>query len=252
MNPDRSPQRAAAAALRFELDLGHGLVDPFEVAGRLGLELVRFPVADGSIEGMYRPDGDGYIFVNSEAAFVRQRFTAAHEIGHHRLHGDQAFIESSLDEPDDWEANRFAEAFLVDPVGLGQRLAGMAHEVPRMVATTCDGYWVSQSAAGIILRHFGLISQRELDGFLAENWTYASLLREYGLVPRGEAPRGAIELPAEFQDRVLHLVRIGQLGVERAASMLGRDPAEFTGMVEGAEPDPLGPALLRDLPDPGD
>jgi Zn-dependent peptidase ImmA (M78 family) len=248
VSTDRYPQRAAAAALRFELDLGHGLVDPFDVATHLGIEVVRFPVADGSIEGMYRPDGGGYIFVNSQASFVRQRFTAAHEIGHHRLHGDQAFIESSLDEPDDWEANCFAEAFLVDPVGLGRLLADAEHEVSRMVAITCDAFWVSQSAAGIILRHFGLITQPELDGFLAQNWTYAILLREYGLKPRREQDRGITELPPQFRDRVLGLVRAGQLGVERAASMLRVDASDLHGVVEVGDADPLGRALLTDFP----
>lgn len=252
MSTDRYPQRAAAAALRFELDLGHGLVHPFEVAARLGIEVVRFPVDDGSIEGMYRPDGAGYIFVNSQAAFVRQRFTAAHEIGHHRLHGDQAFIESSLDEPDDWEANCFAEAFLVDPVGLGRLLADAEREVPRMAAITCDAYWVSQPAAGIILRHLGLISQPELDSFLAQNWTYASLLREYGLKPRGEQDRGITELPPQFRDRVLGLVRAGQLAVERAASMLGVDASDLQGIVEAGDADPLGRALLTDFPNSRD
>ncbi len=249
MSTDRYPQRAAAAALRFELDLGHGLVDPFEVADRLGIEVVRFPVGDGSIEGMYRPDGGGYIFVNSQASFVRQRFTAAHEIGHHRLHGDQAFIESSLDEPDDWEANCFAEAFLVDPVGLGRQLGEVEHDVSRMVAVTCEAYWVSQSAAGIILRHFGLIAQPELDGFLERNWTYASLLREYGLKPRGEPDRGITQLPPQFRERALRLVEAGQLAAERAASMLGVESAELNGLVAVEEADPLGSALLADFPD---
>jgi len=191
---------------------------------------------------MYRPDGGGYIFVNSQAAFVRQRFTAAHEIGHHRLHGDQAFIESSLDEPDDWEANCFAEAFLVDPIGVGRLLADAEREVPRMVAITCDAYWVSQSAAAIILRHFGLISQPELDGFLAQNWTYASLLREYGLKRRGEPRRGETELPPHFRERTLRLVEAGQLAAERAASMLGVESADLDGLVAVGEADPLHPS----------
>jgi Zn-dependent peptidase ImmA (M78 family) len=250
---DRSWPRAAAAALRFELDLGHGLVDPFEVAARLGIELVRFPVPDGSIEGMYRPDGSGYVFVNSGAAFVRQRFTAAHELGHHRLHGDQTLIESSLDEPDDWEANCFAEAFLVDPAGLSQKLTGRregaTRDVSAMAAIVCDTYWVSQSAAGIILRHFDLISQAELDSYQARSWTYASLLREYGLTPRPEPERGITQLPGQFRERVFRLVSGGQLAPERAASMLGCAPGELERLVAGGEPDPLGASLLDDLPD---
>jgi Zn-dependent peptidase ImmA (M78 family) len=250
---DRSLPRAAAAALRFELDLGHGLVDPFEVAARLGIELVRFPVPDGLIEGMYRPDGGGYVFVNSGAAFVRQRFTAAHELGHHRLHGDQTLIESSFDEPDDWEANCFAEAFLVDPVGLGRMLAEGSEDVRKdvsaMAAIVCDSYWVSQSAAGIILRHFDFISQAELDSYLARNWTYATLLREHGFTPRPEPERGITEIPSQVRDRVLGLVSAGQLAPERAASMLGRAPEELEGLVQGGEPDPLGASLLENLPD---
>lgn len=234
--------------MRHELDLGHAFVDPFHVADRLGIEVVRFPVEDGSVEGMYRPDEGGYIFVNSQASFVRQRFTAAHELGHHRLHGDRAFVEATLEEPDDWEAHCFAEAFLIDPVGVRQLLADSGHDVPRMVALACEAYWVSPSAAGITLRHLDLIGQAELDRFLGESWSYPSLLRKHGREVRPEPAVGITEFPPQFRERVLRLVKTGQLAVERAAPMLGLSLAALAGDSEIAEPDPLGRGLLDDFP----
>ncbi|HEX7612406.1 MAG TPA: ImmA/IrrE family metallo-endopeptidase, partial [Candidatus Limnocylindrales bacterium] len=189
------------------------------------------------------------IFVNSQAQFVRQRFTAAHELGHHRLHGDRAFVESTLEEPDDWEANCFAEAFLVDPVGVRELLANEEHDVPRMVATTCEAYWVSPSAAGIILRHFDLIEQPELDRLLGELWSYSTLLRKHGLAPRPEPRPGANDLPRQFRERVLRLVKTGQLAIERAAPMLGLDAAALSSESEIVEPDPLGPGVLAHFPE---
>jgi Zn-dependent peptidase ImmA (M78 family) len=248
VEPELSPQQHAAEAIRHELDLGHGLVDPFIVADQLGIEVVRFPVVDGSLEGMYRPtELGGYIFVNSQAVSVRQRFTAAHELGHHRLHGTTTFVESVIDAPDDWEANRFAEAFLVDPTGVRRLLAGLEHDVVSMIARTCDEYWVSPSAAGIALKRFGLISEPELASFLAEGWTYASILSANGLRPRPDAEPGATALPGQFRDRVLRLVELGQLSPERGGAMLEVEVESLPPVAPS--PDPLGPALLDDLPE---
>jgi Zn-dependent peptidase ImmA (M78 family) len=248
VEPELSPQQHAAEAIRHELDLGHGLVDPFVVADQLGIELVRFPVVDGSLEGMYRPtELGGYIFVNSQAVYVRQRFTAAHELGHHRLHGTTTFVESTIDAPDDWEANRFAEAFLVDPTGVRRLLAGVEHDVASMVARTCDEYWVSPSASGIALKRFGVISEPELASFLAEGWSYASILTANGLRPRPDPEPGATALPGQFRDRVLRLVELGQLSPERGGAMLEVEVESLPSRTPS--PDPLSLALLADLPD---
>lgn len=248
MEPDLAPQQHAAEALRHELDLGHGLVDPFVVADRLGIELVRFPVADGSIEGMYRPTAlGGYIFVNSQAVYVRQRFTAAHELGHHRLHGTTTFVESTLDAPDDWEANRFAEAFLVDPTGVRHLLADVEHNVLSMVAKTCDEYWVSPSAAGIALKRFGVIAESELAGFLAEGWSYASILSRHNLRQRPDPDPAPSPLPVRFRERVVRLVEQGQVSPERAAGMLGVGVEALP--TAAPQSNPLSRALLDDLPD---
>jgi Zn-dependent peptidase ImmA (M78 family) len=248
VEPELSQEQHAAEALRHELDLGHELVDPFVAADRLGIELIRFPVVDGSLEGMYRPtELGGYIFVNSAAIYVRQRFTAAHELGHHRLHGTTTFIESTLDTPDDWEANRFAEAFLVDPTGVRRLLADIERDVSSMVAKTCEAYWVSPSAAAIALKRFKVISEPELTQFLGEGWSYAAILTANGLRPRPDPDPAAAASPAQFRDRVLRLVELGQLSPERGGAML---EVEVESLPPAApSPDPLDPALLDDLPE---
>ncbi len=72
-------------------------VDVREAAARLGLAIYQMPLGSGvsGVSGVllrepsYGTPSGFAVLVNSGEAYVRQRFTAAHEIGHYVLHRDR-------------------------------------------------------------------------------------------------------------------------------------------------------------------
>lgn len=69
-------------------------VDVNAIAKDLGLEIFESDLGQGISGALvrdptYETQSGFVIFVNSEEAYVRQRFTAAHEIGHFVLHRDK-------------------------------------------------------------------------------------------------------------------------------------------------------------------
>jgi hypothetical protein len=112
---------AIRAALRTRRMAGYTHEEPicvYECAHRLGVE-VRF-VAGPSLEGMYASSGSGTIILSSLRPAARQRFTCAHELGHHFLgHGskwDEFLGDSALEgpeSPEEWAADRFASHLLM-------------------------------------------------------------------------------------------------------------------------------------------
>jgi Zn-dependent peptidase ImmA (M78 family) len=101
-------------------------VDPFEIAGRLGLMVSRQPL-EPDISGMLAktPSRDPEVFINSRDSLNRQRFSCAHEIGHYskrttgRDDDEWGYIDrrgpaaSQGTEPDEIFANQFAAALLM-------------------------------------------------------------------------------------------------------------------------------------------
>lgn len=120
---NRGTKRAREA--RAALGLGDGplrcVVDAVESAGGVGVLSLELP---SGVAGAYNPAGP-WLFVNQRDAVVRQRFTVAHEFGHHRLgHHDLKIIDSPEDlagarrDPREVEANAFAAEFLAPLTGV--------------------------------------------------------------------------------------------------------------------------------------
>ncbi|MFV2063921.1 MAG: ImmA/IrrE family metallo-endopeptidase [Chloroflexota bacterium] len=186
-----STPRDAAAAIRHRLRLGSGYVDVFEVLRLLGIELYQAPFPQDSLEGAHLVrDGVAFIFVNTSRSLTRQRFTAAHELGHHVLEkaGDgSAVYESDVTKPgrDPLEQNafRFARFFLIDPDGVGVLVGGIRDPM-QQVAATASHYVVSPEAAAVHLADLGIVSisaKRELSKALAaRELTPSGLLSRYG------------------------------------------------------------------------
>lgn len=93
-------------------------VDPMQIARSMGITVTAKPFLDHS--GHYqRNNGSPVILYNSSEPTVRQRFTVAHEIGHH-VNGDtdaprdtSAQFSSASWDPIEVAANRFAAALLM-------------------------------------------------------------------------------------------------------------------------------------------
>lgn len=111
-------QRAAVLAAELHADLEINLsqqVNVFDAVDRMGLVLAFAPI--GRVSGMYLPGGlSTGILINSEHPRTRQRFTAAHELGHHAfghsIEIDREHIESTKTNVNRWtDDEKEAEAF---------------------------------------------------------------------------------------------------------------------------------------------
>jgi Zn-dependent peptidase ImmA (M78 family) len=101
-------------------------VDPYSIARSLGIDVLAAPLTD-DVSGMLvkQAGRDPQIYVSSDDADVRQRFTCAHEIGHYLLRSsgdaddDFGYVDlrgptaSRSSEPHEIFANQFAAALLM-------------------------------------------------------------------------------------------------------------------------------------------
>ena len=159
---------ARRAREELGLDLLGPLEDVLESAQRIGPRVAVLDL-DDDIAGAYivRPRGE-IIFVNRIHAVQRQRFTLAHELGHHRLHHP-----ADLDRPQDLadfshdtievQANWFASEFLI-PFAAAKHWAAEnldgAPTLEDVVRFSCE-YGVSAKAACIRLQNAGCIPDAE-------------------------------------------------------------------------------------------
>lgn len=102
-------------------------VEVRDVANRLGLAVYQMPLASGVSgvllrEPSYKTPSGFAILVNGAEPYVRQRFTAAHEIGHYVLHRDQIgnrvednylLRAEGMSDAIEVEANKFAADMLM-------------------------------------------------------------------------------------------------------------------------------------------
>jgi Zn-dependent peptidase ImmA (M78 family) len=107
-------RQAARAAMKMRSELGYQSdsgICPFDIAEQLGLS-VRL-IGANSLEGLYFPPNQ--IVVGALRPPARQRFTCAHELGHHRFgHGDCiASADDGENTTNEYLANRFASALLM-------------------------------------------------------------------------------------------------------------------------------------------
>lgn len=141
-----------AARLRRELGLAEDEpADPFQAIRELGLWLL-FNELDGLLGAMSR-EGVGGILINPLRPLGMQRYTAAHELGHWRMHPDQQATWDTDDEVMksglriEREAQAFAAAFLMP-----RRLLNAAL---RREGITSGG-WVRPDQAYAISRDIGV------------------------------------------------------------------------------------------------
>lgn len=135
-------------------------VNPFAIAKMMGIEVMESdPLSAESGHYCYR-DGAPLITYNPADAAVRQRFTLAHEIGHH-IHGDidaprdtsEQFNSKSRD-PREVAANRFAAALLM-PAALVKYLVREKRITD--LASLAKSFGVSTAAMEFRLKAIGLI-----------------------------------------------------------------------------------------------
>lgn len=130
-------------------------VDPFEIARQVGLSLLT--TFDAS--GWYKPN-QGVIYYNPSEPYVRQRFTVAHELGHHFLnHGERprdgvAQFNMYNFDPVEAQANRFAAELLM-PAATVEFFA--RSNATNSVAYMAKQFYVSEVAMTNRLKNLGYL-----------------------------------------------------------------------------------------------
>lgn len=135
-------------------------VNPVSIARAMGIEVKAAPIFQAeSGHYMYR-NGAPLITYNPIEAPVRQRFTVAHEIGHH-VHGDvdaprdtSSQFSARTRDPKEVAANRFAAALLM-PAALVKHLVleKRVTDLAKLAAT----FGVSTAAMEFRLKAIGLL-----------------------------------------------------------------------------------------------
>lgn len=238
-----------AHALRQELGLGYGRVDPVPVLRSMGVEVQRFPFPEGAdFDGAYEYlEGVSFVLINTTRWPLRQRFTAAHELGHHvfdcptdgkpfKVEDDD--VDRVSDNPRHRDVNTFAGAFLIDPFGV-KELSSQGFGGHELIAQVIARFEVSVQAAALELKALGYISQPVCDEAFGSTDT-ANFARTHGAVLTIQDPP-ALDLDQTYQERVLRGFvrgRLSEAGVVAALAIPEAEAIELlktTGAIEERE-----------------
>jgi Zn-dependent peptidase ImmA (M78 family) len=151
-------------------------VDPQMLARAEGILVIRRRFDDADVSGiLFRDNSHHVIGVNSAHPLVRQRFTIAHELGHHALHPGRELIldvpvrvnlrdknSSTASDLQEIEANAFAAALLMPARLIREQVSQLPPARRREPDTTAAAlariFKVSDSALNFRLINLGLTS----------------------------------------------------------------------------------------------
>jgi Zn-dependent peptidase ImmA (M78 family) len=163
LHSNRGAKRAREAREALGLGLEGPLPDLLDAAEAAGAHVVVLELSSGVAGAHLVRPGCPLLFVNGTQPTSRQRFTLAHELGHHRLGHATVVDEPSAftaDDPDEVEANAFAAELLVPKRALqawaAERRAIGLDDVVRLAAA----YGVSAPMVQIRLRSTGVVADR--------------------------------------------------------------------------------------------
>lgn len=240
----------AALALRQRLDLGDAPLNIWKLIRELGVIVWRHDFGPDAGDGMYiRKGGHSLIIVNSERRASKQRFTAAHELGHHELHrhGHESFVVGDMDVshsgkvPAEVAANAFAATLMAPPRAVLAALGDTRGTKvgPIDVVALMGRFGLSYEASCWRARNAGAISLAHARRLLEEAGV-ESLLVQAGIDEEADFPPGP-ELPPEFVTNVDKLWRHHAIDDRRHTEMLRAqaDAAARRRELQGVERDEL-------------
>jgi Zn-dependent peptidase ImmA (M78 family) len=256
--------RGAKRARQARADLGHTREGPLPdllraVEEEGGAHAVVLELPEGVAGAYIAKPGRPLLFVNGRQALSRQRFTLAHEFGHHRMGhttvvDEQAAISGHLHDPSEVSANAFAAEFLMPRDAIAAW--GSAHVRGAVtledVILLAHEYGVSAQAARYALETARVLTddrrRRQLDDEIAED-LHAELAQRLGLQPpaddladvAGRLPR----IPSGLRSSALGDLLAGAIDVDALALRLGREPGDVAAMLAELRFDQLLPAALR-------
>jgi len=138
-------------------------VNVVEIANAHGIDVLRADFGKKFEESVFgyiaKNKGSVRIYVNKKNAYVRRRFTIAHELGHYFLHHDNPNefrymdLRSTKRTSEETEANRFAEELLMPEEELRQEYANLMFPTAERLS---EIFQVSKQAMKYRLSRLGL------------------------------------------------------------------------------------------------
>ncbi len=223
---NRRDVEAAAQRLRREWGLGDApVLDIFQaIAGRPEFVIVRHRGDLNGIDGMYAFDivaKTHFIYVNRSKPLARQRFTAAHELGH-AIQGPAEHIDRDVfagDGQDEAMANYFAAEFLLPAQALREWTSKHGEITHAEVARIASKYKLSMNATIYKLHNSGFIAEADRDAWINQLAPIGTFQRQVDVHTSDYE-----ELPGDYVDGVKRQYANGFLTVEAALDALGLHP----------------------------
>jgi Zn-dependent peptidase ImmA (M78 family) len=225
---------AHAARERTGVPVGEPLPDVLAAVETLGVEVLIASLP--GLAGAYVRRGDIHLaLVSAEDPPVRRRFTLAHELGHHELHGTAAIdTAASLRDfgfdPVEAGANWFAAEFLAPEPAVLACVEALEDDRPNleMVVRVASRFAVSAKAARIRLETAGVIGERatleRLDREIDEG-LHLELVAQLGLETRHDGCSAAGDalprLPDRARGTALEDLARGRWDAAAVAALLG-------------------------------
>ncbi len=230
---------APAAARATRARAGVGPEAPLCVLGAaeqgLGVGVVLLDLGPDTAGALLRRGGRAFAFVHGRQAVVRQRFTLAHELGHHVLgHGEaldspRTIFPARDFDPVEAQANAFAAELLAPLTAVRAFAAGRAVTL-ELVVRVATAFGLSAQAARFRLQAAGVLRDRafaaRLDDEIAQglHTTLAAALR---LADRDDelarAARHLPRLPDAARGTALEALLDGSATRAEVARALGRE-----------------------------
>lgn len=259
--PSAEVLRGIVAAQNLRLERGVGLepiIELWDFIGALGLDLAFHDFGAVGADGVYLWNGtSALIVINTGSGDVaKQRFTAAHELGHHILHGGQSrqpleIVDANVysSENDiEREANAFASRLLAPDAAMRAAFPGKdrGEITAEDVADLMHRFGTSFQITVYQLHNAGRIYAEDRDRLLAEaagrvKW----IMRAKGY--DREALVSGQELPSWYVVEVLDMCRAGSIDLDRAAELLRRDRASVQDLLSEETPPAEADEALRAL-----
>ena len=254
MPPEHVREAIAAARVARE-ELGLGLEQPVHDLLRVTEEAAGVPVAvlrlSEGVAGAYiTRRGQPFIFVNGAHDVLRQRFTLAHELGHHRLGHTPVIdgvqeVDNESDDPLERQADAFAGEFLAPNRALQMWME--ANDRKRVdtdvVVRLATWFGISAPAARMRLRQADILRDAGLDiKVRLQHDLYEREQRWLGLEPvedslaRLHRENAYPYVPARLRDNVLMAYHFGLIDLDRLAGALRQSRSAAEQLVDQVAP----------------
>ncbi len=225
--------RDAAGALRLRLGMGFAPIDIWRTLEKLEIPLALHDFGEGGGDGLYLwEDERALIVINSALRPSRQRYTAAHELGHHEMHRHgtertlfaDTHVGAGTEDRLEKEAEAFAAYLLAPDETLHAWVSEHPGEVtPETVVALMGELGLSYLALTYRLQNAGVVNKQQADTLRALPSVEAQLRRAG--IDEDAASSSPPPLPRDHVNGALRLYEQHVIGSARLAELLNTNEA---------------------------